>query len=388
MRRFLSILTFTAALISATAQNPVSMKDNYDFTVTGIKGLSGICLDMDSTGLFAVSDNGQIYRLAADGSKKLLTDLKEDAEGITLNRETGDLYVSAERSMNIWRIPAPGYNKPEIAVTMDYTGDPNMGPEGITWYKDDILIIGKQMAPAQLTMYSLSRGIIEQHNVSGMTEIADLCYVAQTDRLWIMDSNTGIAYECDLQGRPVASYKMSFDSGLNENPEALAVFPGGQPDMYIATELGARLYRITPEKRNSPTSASRGMVMVNEIDPGEKRIELYNPGKQDISLKGLRLMKNASTYLFTDKSRNRSIPAGGFAVIELKDDGIHGPEFGISAEKKWEVSIIDSDDKTIDACQKTDATGEIKYGYSLSRVPDGGADWKVQKQTIGKNNIK
>ncbi|MBQ1753698.1 MAG: hypothetical protein II002_02035, partial [Bacteroidales bacterium] len=61
-----------------------------------VEELSGLCMTKDSTALWAVGDEGAICRVSFSGAVTTVLKTKLDAEGITLNPATGDLYIAIE----------------------------------------------------------------------------------------------------------------------------------------------------------------------------------------------------------------------------------------------------------------------------------------------------
>ena len=76
--------------------------------------LSGLCLSKDGDFLWAVGDQGELAKISIDGKLENKVTIKTgtaaqswsvDAEGVTVNPETGDLIISAEAN-SVVRIPA------------------------------------------------------------------------------------------------------------------------------------------------------------------------------------------------------------------------------------------------------------------------------------------
>ena len=165
--------------------------------VASVPELSGLCLTADGSALWTVGDNGWFGQVSFDGKvTKYWAVSGTDMEGITMHPKTGDLYIAIEPK-KVYRIKPP-YDKPssfETVITVDEaSGYGNSGMEGITYYKDDMLIVGTQ-TNANVWFYTIDgkkvKGPISLKKVySGVKEVGGLCYDAVNDWLWVTDSET------------------------------------------------------------------------------------------------------------------------------------------------------------------------------------------------------
>ena len=188
--------------------------------------LSGLCFSKDGDFLWGVGDEGSLYRLDFDGTTTQHWYHDADMEDVTMDPETGDLYVAIEGSQKIYRIPAPNYNSYSTVFYVQEAVDMNIGNsglEGITYYKDGKVFIGCQ-AGANLWTYTLKGeklGRIQLTTLApGITEVGGLCYDSETDLLWVADSEAFklFVFDGDLT-RELAEYDISFIG----NPESVCV---------------------------------------------------------------------------------------------------------------------------------------------------------------------
>ena len=156
-----------------------------------VEELSGLCLSKDGDFLWGVGDNGTLYKIHFDGSYEVQWNYEADMEGITIDPETGNLYLGIEPK-RVYRMTAPYTSKTTLFDVEEAANMGNSGIEGITWYKGD-LYLGAQTG-ATLWKYSVSGTKLQDKRslrevAPTLSEIADLCYDPVNDWLWVIDSN-------------------------------------------------------------------------------------------------------------------------------------------------------------------------------------------------------
>ena len=216
-------------------------------STTGIQGFSGICLAPDGSGFIAASDRGGVYKVSFSGEATPLyveTDSYGlDCEGVTLDPGTGDIYFVLERDkQQVRRIRAPGYAESEILTTITEEVSYNSGLEAITWLGDGTLIVGNQANPCLLLRISATDGSIVSRTeiTTGITDISDLCYDPVRDALWIPDSEAKTINLCDLEGKVLKRYSMSFI----DNGEGLCVDRERQC-VWVSDDTTSNIYKIS-----------------------------------------------------------------------------------------------------------------------------------------------
>ncbi|MBQ6578022.1 MAG: esterase-like activity of phytase family protein [Bacteroidales bacterium] len=216
-------------------------------STSGIQGFSGLCLAPDGSGFIAASDRGGVYRVSFSGEATPLyveTDgYGLDCEGVTLDPGTGDIYFVLERDkQQVRRIRAPGYAESEILTTITEEVSYNSGLEAITWLGDGTLIVGNQANPCLLLRISATDGSIVSRTeiTTGITDISDLCYDPVRDALWIPDSEAKTINLCDLEGKVLKRYSMSFI----DNGEGLCVDRERQC-VWVSDDTTSNIYKIS-----------------------------------------------------------------------------------------------------------------------------------------------
>lgn len=204
-------------------------KSDTDFVVE----LSGLCLSKDNDFLWGVGDNGNLYRINFDGTYENHWTYEADMEGITIDPESGDLYMSIEPG-RVYRLTAPYDGKTTLFDVEEAVGMGNSGIEGIAWHKGR-LYLGAQTG-ATLWEYSLSGEKLREKRslrevAPTISEIADLCYDPVQDSLWVIDSNSNknrpeyLPYTLYLfdgdATRLIATYPLG--DFANWNPETVCV---------------------------------------------------------------------------------------------------------------------------------------------------------------------
>ena len=211
--------------------------------VLGTKGgdmvqeLSGLCLSKDGDFLWGIHDKGTLYKIHFDGTFEKQWYREADFEGITINPETGDLYIGLESSSkSVYRVPAPNYNGKDDNFVIKVEGVENMGNsgvEGIAWHKGN-LYFGTQTG-AQLFEYKLDGTMLSKKSLRDVTptisEVGDLCYDPVSDYLWVLDSNSNtdkpqyLGYTLYLFNGDATKLLNTYYVGdfANWNPEAVCV---------------------------------------------------------------------------------------------------------------------------------------------------------------------
>ena len=166
-----------------------------------------------------------------------------DCEGVTLDPGTGDIYFVLERDkQQVRRIRAPGYAESEILTTITEEVSYNSGLEAITWLGDGTLMVGNQANPCLLLRISATDGSIVSRTkiTTGITDISDLCYDPVRDALWIPDSEAKTINLCDLEGKVLKRYSMSFI----DNGEGLCVDRERQC-VWVSDDTTSNIYKIS-----------------------------------------------------------------------------------------------------------------------------------------------
>lgn len=219
------------------------------FSLSGVSELSGLCLSKDGDFLWGVGDSGTLYKISFDGKSSAFMSIDADMEAITIDPASGDLFIATERDQKALRIAAPGYDKvePLWAVQEAVDGDfGNDGLEGIAWYRDGQLYIGSQKG-CNLWKYRLDGTKLARTSLSDlapqMSEIADLCYDAQNDFLWAVDSKKFKLFLFNgTANKLLATYDIS---GMTKNnPESVCVDDANHCIWIADDDKTSVLYRI------------------------------------------------------------------------------------------------------------------------------------------------
>lgn len=207
-------------------KNNMPVMGSYQVISTKVEELSGLCMNQDTTGFWAVGDGGDLCQVSFSGIVTRVLHTRLDFEGVTIDPATGDLYVVVEGDQMVCRIAAPAYNAIDTlfyvqeAVEGDFD---NNGLEGIAWYKNGQLFVGSQ-EDALLWIYKTDGTMVRRVKLTGETsqieEVAGLFYDAKKDWLWVTDSDAGKLFifsvgEFDL----LASYDVSYI----DNAESICV---------------------------------------------------------------------------------------------------------------------------------------------------------------------
>ena len=213
-----------------------------------VEELSGLCMTKDSTALWAVGDEGAICKVSFSGVVTPVLKTRLDAEGITLNPATGDLYIAVEGDQMVCRLKAPDYQRLDTlfyikeAVEEDFD---NNGLEGISFYKDSLLFVGSQ-EDALLWTCKLDGTIVSRRSLMDETslieEIAGLCYDPVKNWLWVTDSD---ACKLFLFSAETFDLLASYDIPSIENAESICVDRTHNCIWVGSDEDSPKLYKFT-----------------------------------------------------------------------------------------------------------------------------------------------
>ena len=208
---------------------------------TTVPEVSGLCLAPAGDGMLAASDEDGLYHVAWDGTTTpFYIEEDMDCEGVTIDPATRDVYYVVEWAQEVRRLRAPDYDTSELLGVITEAGlGTNDGLEGITWYKDGVLLVGNQRKPVRMFTYSPSGEILDRRDLTGTREIADLCYDPVRDVLWIADSIQRTLNLCTPEGRVRASWSVSFI----DNGESIYV-DHEHGCLWVGDDTTSRIYKI------------------------------------------------------------------------------------------------------------------------------------------------
>ena len=205
--------------------------------------LSGLCLAPDGKGFLAASDANGVHHVSWTGETTdfFVQEGWFDCEGVTVDPKTKDVYYAFETKQEVRRLSYPDYDDAELVCIIEDVGlGTNNGLEGITWYKDRTFFIGNQYDPILLIRYSLDKGELSRKELTGLSEIAELCYDPMRDVLWISDSNKRTINLCTVEGEILAIYPIPFI----DNGEGLCV-DHAHSCIWVSDDTTSKIYRIS-----------------------------------------------------------------------------------------------------------------------------------------------
>jgi len=221
---------------------------------------SGICFHPTRKTLFVVSDEGEIAEIEKDGTPVFRMSIPGDLEGVTVNPETGILYLVREGDDIILEFDPDKWEViRSFPINREYQGNPDYiekrtgrydngiesiafvgdikNPEGGTFY------IGNQWDPpcvmeVQAPLKSSQKQTAEAHILRvlplELDDPAASYYDPQTGLLNVVSDADNILIELKLNGRIIKEYAF-----LGDSQEGIARDDEGY--LYIAQDLGGIL---------------------------------------------------------------------------------------------------------------------------------------------------
>lgn len=197
------------------------VKGDYASYSVAVEELSGLCLHTDGSFLWGVGDQGDLVKISFDGEVEEVMWQGLDMEAITIDPETNDLYLGLEAN-HVYKVAAPDYSKAVSVFSVEEAAEyGNSGVEGISWYKDGMILVGTQTG-AYMWAYKLDGTPVWKKSLRalaiGMQEIADIHYDPVKDQIWVIDSVTQCIY---LFNGDASEHLATYDVGYGGNCESV-----------------------------------------------------------------------------------------------------------------------------------------------------------------------
>lgn len=247
MEKFLSIFTISLMMLNACTDKEgpiIPIQGDYVKYTVDIQELSGLCLNLDKSFLWGVGDPGTLERITFDGKSRKVLSRSFDMEGVTLDPETGDLYICCEPA-SVYKVVAPDYKVTKSALYVEEAKDyGNSGLEGISCYKDGMILVGSQTG-ANMWAYKLDGTKVWRKSLrsvaAGIKEIADIFYDSVKDRIWIIDSETQSIF---LFNGDATEHLATYEVGFGGNCESICVDYDNSCVWIADDDSPSRLYKI------------------------------------------------------------------------------------------------------------------------------------------------
>ncbi|ORX64373.1 hypothetical protein BCR32DRAFT_251133 [Anaeromyces robustus] len=211
----------------ANTNDNLPVIEKYYNSRVNVTELSGLKLSATKDFLWGIGDEGQLAQISFRYKVTLMENFKGvDSEGITIDPKTEDLIVCIEPNRVSRITKSSNYTViKDIFTVKDANGWKKFGLEGITLFNKTQIYVGAQK-DALLWHYDIKGNLIKKYQLknvaSKITEIADLSYDEEKNRLWVLDSELRSIF---LFNGEITKLLKTYS--LNEtqiyNPESIAI---------------------------------------------------------------------------------------------------------------------------------------------------------------------
>ncbi|MGB4958975.1 MAG: SdiA-regulated domain-containing protein [Saprospiraceae bacterium] len=221
MRSFIFAFFISICLPSCFLDNDLNQgqqqeisTEAYQVFQTSISGLSGLCFSKNANIFLAVSDKFGIFELNKEGVvvRKLPYPDGNDFEGITINPNTGDVYLADERLLLVYQLSKDEQSVQAVTQVSIPNAVSNKGIEGLSYGRDTLYIVNQE-SPTLLIKYDLKTNIeVSRVKVEFASYLSDIFYDDFDKTLWICDSDKKKIFHCDLSGKVMGTQNIDYVS--------------------------------------------------------------------------------------------------------------------------------------------------------------------------------
>lgn len=201
---------------------------------------------------------------------------------------------------------------------------------------------------------------------------------------------------CDAEGKEIDHIDNLTNIVTVEDTETYGRKTDGAAEwvLFSAGTMGASNVGGTIKGGSDPEPVKEAKVVLNELDGGNKFIELFNAGNADADISGWQMLKDGEGAKWIGP-QGMVIKAGEYKVFDcVKKSEAYETDFGagLSAGKNVQIILTDKDGNEIDRFERGNEIGgwgniELpSQEYSFSRVPNGTGPFVYAASTKGAAN--
>ncbi len=175
------------------------------YNVLNIPETSGLSYYKFENTLLTVSDHSdRVYIITFDGEvlDSLIYEGK-NLEGVVWDAQHSHIYVVEEHTNEVVQLDTIGNELTRFAIELN-NSDPKHGLEGISINpQTGHLFVVSEKSPSILFELKTDGEIVNQNYLDFMEDYSSVFYEETEDKLWILSDQSSLLVKCDLSGNPL-----------------------------------------------------------------------------------------------------------------------------------------------------------------------------------------
>ena len=200
---------------------------------------SGLSFSASGSSLYTVSDEtNKIYNISKTGSILNIIDFTgNDIEGISLDRDNGQIWVVEERDRKVIKLTADGTPTSECQLQIEQN-DANSGLEGIAINQiDKSLYVLNEKNPGLLLELDSNGKILKETNLRFASDYSGIFHDELNDQLWILSDQSRTINRSRTDGVLIESFNINVTQAegiaVNSTEQLIYVVSDATENLYV-----------------------------------------------------------------------------------------------------------------------------------------------------------